>query len=184
MDPSRSSFAKLSGSSNYQIWAIKMKSYLIVQDLWRVIEMTSSSTSAANELKSLNSKALSLIILSCEDHIIRLLDPNDLAANAWKKLEKQYGLLGFSARHLAFQSLVSTHISSCASVDHFIDQFRSNMNTLSQITTSTLPQWLLLSIFINNVSSQFEPWAQSIMQQVRMKSIWIREHTWRKSLQV
>lgn len=148
-----------------------MKSYLIAQDLWRVIEITSTSTSSADDLKSLNSKALSLIILSCEDHIIRLLDPNDLAANAWKKLQKQYGLVGFSARHLAFQSLVSTHISSCESVDQFIDQFRSNINTLSQITTSTLPQWLLLSIFINNVSSQFEPWAQSIMQQVRMKSI-------------
>ena len=148
-----------------------MKSYLIAQDLWRVIEISASSASAANDLKSLNSKALSLIILSCEDHIIRLLDPNDLAANAWKKLEKQYGLVGFSARHLAFQSLVSTHISSCDIVDQFIDQFRSNINTLSQITTSTLPQWLLLSIFINNVSSQFEPWAQSIMQQVRMKSI-------------
>jgi hypothetical protein len=171
MDPSRSTFAKLSGSSNYQIWAIKMKSYLIAQDLWRVIEITSSSASAADDLKSLNSKALSFIILSCEDHIIRLLDPNDLAANAWKRLEKQYGLVGFSARHLAFQSLVSTHITSCESVDQFIDQFRSNINTLSQITTSTLPQWLLLSIFINNVSSQFEPWAQSIMQQVRMKSI-------------
>jgi hypothetical protein len=170
MDPSRNSFAKLSGFSNYQVWSIKMKSYLIAQDLWGVIELSSTKFPAA-DLKSLNSKAISLIILSCEDHIIRLLDPNDLAANAWKKLEKQYGLVGFSARHLAFQSLVSTHITSCRSIDHFIDQFRSNVNTLSQITTSTLPQWLLLSIFINNVSSQYESWAQSIMQQVRMKTI-------------
>lgn len=170
MDPSKSSFAKLSGSSNYQVWSIKMKSYLIAQDLWDV-ELSPTKTSTATDLKSLNSKAISLIILSCEDHVIRLLDPNDLAANAWKKMEKQYGLVGFSARHLAFQSLVSTHISSCESVDHFIDQFRSNINTLSQITTSTFPQWLLLSIFINKVSSQYEPWSQSIMQQVRMKSI-------------
>lgn len=169
MDPSRNSFAKLSGSNNYQVWAIKMKSYLIAQDLWSVVEL--SSKSSVTDIKSLNSKAMSLIILSCEDHIIRLLDPDELAANAWKKLEKQYGLVGFSARHLAFQSLVSTDISSCSSIDLFIDQFRSNVNTLSQITTSTLPQWLLLSIFINNVSSQYEPWSQSIMQQVRMKTI-------------
>lgn len=170
MDPSKSSFAKLTGTSNYQVWSIKMKSYLISQDLWEAIDIL-PSRALEPDLKSINSKAISLIILSCEDHIIRLLDPNDLAVNAWKKLEKQYGQVGFSARHLAFQSLISTHISSCESIDHFIDQFRSNMNTLSQITTSTLPQWLLLSIFINNVSSQYEAWAQSLMQEVRSKDI-------------
>lgn len=170
MDPTKASVAKLAGTSNYQVWAIKMKSYLIAQDLWEVIELKSSSITDRN-IKSLNSKAISLIILSCEDHIIKLLNPDDLAATAWKKLEKQYGHIGFSARHLAFQSLVSTNISSCDSIDHFIDQFRTNMNTLSQMTTSTLPQWLLLSIFINNVSSQYEAWTQSVMQQVRSKSI-------------
>lgn len=146
-----------------------MKSYLIAQDLWEVIELKSSSTSDRN-IKSLNSKAISLIILSYEDHIIKLLDPDDLAATEWKNLEKQYGHIGYSARHLAFQSLVSTNISSCDSVDHFFDQFRRNMNTLSQTTTITLPQWLLLSIFINNISSQCEAWTQSVMQQVRSKS--------------
>lgn len=108
-----------------------------------------------------------MLILSCGDHIIRILDPNDLAANAWKKLQKQYGKVRFSARHLAFQSLISTHISFCDD----IDQFRSNIKTLAQMTTSTLPQWLLLSIFINNVSSQYEAWAQSLMQQIRLKTI-------------
>ena len=170
MDFSKSSIAKLAGSSNYQVWAIKMKSYLIAQDLWEVIQLKASTHTNSN-IKSLNSKVISLIILACEDHVIKLLDPDDLAAIAWKKLEQQYGHIGFSARHLAFQSLVSTNISSCESVDHFIDQFRTNMNTLSQMTTSTLPQWLLLSIFINNVSSKYEAWTQSVMQQVRSKSI-------------
>ncbi|KHJ30608.1 putative transducin wd40 repeat-like superfamily protein [Erysiphe necator] len=142
MDFSKSSIAKLAGSSNYQVWAIKMKSYLIAQDLWKVIQLKTSTHTNSN-IKSQNSKVISLIILACEDHVIKLLDPDDLAATAWKKLEQQYGHIGFSARHLAFQSLVSTNISSCESVDHFIDQFRTNMNTLSQRTTSTLPQWLL-----------------------------------------
>lgn len=170
MDPTKSSFAKLDGSSNYQVWSIKMRSHLIAQDLWEVVDISSAKNLAQN-LKSLNSKAVSLIILSCEDHIIRTIDPNDLAASIWKKLEKLYGQVGFSARHLAFQSLVSTNISTCDSTDHFIDQFRTNINTLSQLTISPLPQWLLLSIFINNVSSQYEAWVQSIMQQVRGKKI-------------
>jgi hypothetical protein len=170
MDSTKSSFAKLNGSSNYQVWSIKMRSYLIAQDLWDIMAASSTKDSAQN-LKSQNSKAVSLIILSCEDHIIRTLDPNDFAFNIWKKLEKLYGQVGFSARHLAFQSLVSTSISSCDSTDHFIDQFRTNVNTLCQLTITPLPQWLLLSIFINNVASQYEPWVQSIMQQVRGKQI-------------
>lgn len=162
MDPTKSSFTKLDGSSTYQIWSIKMRSYLIAQDLWDVVDLTSSKTLPSN-LKSINSKAISLIILSCEDHVIRLLDPNDLASDIWKKLQKLYGQVGFSARHLAFQSLVSTTISSCETIDQYIDQFRTKVNTLHQLTTSTLPQWLLLSIFINNASSQYEAWVQSVM---------------------
>ena len=131
----------------------------------------SPSKSIKSDAMSKNSKAVSLIILSCEDHIIRLIDPDDFAAAAWKKLKQQYGQAGFSARHLAFQTLVSTNLSSCSNIDQFIDQFRSCVNTLSQMTTQVLPQWLLLSILINNVSSQFEAWTQSIMQQVRTKII-------------
>ena len=170
MEPSKTMIAKLNGTSNYQVWSIKMKMYLIAQDLWDVIEISPMNVDV-DEMKSRNSKALSAIFLSCEDHIIRLLDPNDLAVTAWKKLEKQYGQVGFSARHLAFQSLNSTLLSSCPSVDHFIDQFRTHVTTLSQMSTTPLPQWLLLSILINNVGNKFEAWTQSLMQQVRNKTI-------------
>ena len=101
MDTSRTQIAKLNGSSNYQVWSIKMKMYLIAQDLWDVIEITPSKA-VAEKLQSQNSKALSAIFLSCEDHIIRNLDPDDLAATTWKKLQKLYGQVGFSARHLSF----------------------------------------------------------------------------------
>ena len=147
-----------------------MKMYLIAQDLWDVVDITPAKATAEN-LRSRNSKALSAIFLSCEDHIIRHLDPDDLAVTTWNKLRKQYGQVGFSARHLSFQSLNSTLLSSCDNVDHFIDQFRSHVTTLSQMTTYPLPQWLLLSILINNVGSQFEAWTQSVMQQVRNKTI-------------
>ena len=172
MDLSKSSFAKLSGTSNYRIWSIKMKAYLVAQDLWDVVEITPAKAKATEStLSSQNSKAVSLIVFSCEDHILQLIDPNDLAVTIWRNLEKQYGHVGFSARHLAFQSLVSTKFSSCDNVDHYIDQFRSHINTLTHLTTQPLPQWLLLSILINNVGNQFEAWSQSIMQQIRSKTI-------------
>lgn len=170
MEPSRSSIAKLAGVSNYQVWSIKMKSFLIAQDLWDVVNITASKETETN-FQSRDAKALSLIILSCEDHIIRLIDTDSLATVAWRALQKQYGQVGFSARHLAFQSLVGTHIAACSSIDTFIDQFRTNVNTLSQMTSQPLPQWLLLSILINNVSGQFEAWSQAIMQQLRSRPI-------------
>ena len=169
MDPSKTSFAKLEGSSNYRVWSMKMKAYLIAQDLWDVIDISPSKATAEN-LKSQNSKAVSLINFACEDHILQIIDPDDLAATIWKKLQKQFGYVGFSARHLTFQSLVSTHVSSCDSVEQYIDKFRTHINTLSQLTSDPLPQWLLLSILINNVGNQFEAWSQSIMQQIRTKT--------------
>ena len=170
MNSSGTSIAKLNGTSDYQVWSIKMKSYLIAQDLWEVVDV-SPSIILTDKSMSQNSKALSFIILSCEDHIINLLDPNGLAVTAWKKLEKQYGNIGFSARHLAFQSLVSTNLSSCDNIDQYVGQFRSKVNSLSQMTSEPLPQWLLLSILLNNVGNRYEAWSQSVMQQVRLKKI-------------
>ena len=86
MDFTSLSMAKLSGSKNYQVWSIKMKSYFIAQDLWSVVQ-NSSPKSIAEDSMSQNSKVMALIILSCEDHIIRLLNPDESASIAWKKLE-------------------------------------------------------------------------------------------------
>ena len=170
MDFTRAPIAKLEGSSNYQVWSIKMKSYLIANDLWDVINIKSTEK-LTRDMTAKNSKAMALIILSCEDHIIRILNPDELAATAWSKLEKQYGHVGFSARHLAFQSLTCTQLSSCQNIDQFIDQFRTHMRSLCQLTSAPLPQWLLLSILINNVGIQFESWSQSLLQQLRSNSI-------------
>ena len=169
MDPSKTSFAKLTGSSNYRVWSMKMKAYLVAQDLWDVVDITPTKANDEN-LKSQNSKAVSLIIFSCEDHILQIIDADDLAVTIWRNLKKQFGHVGFSARHLAFQSLISTHVSSCNNVEQYIDNFRTHINTLSQLTSNPLPQWLLLSILINNVGNQFEAWSQSIMQQIRTKT--------------
>ena len=106
-----------------------MKAYLIAQNLWCVICM-SPSKAASKDMESLNSKAMSLIILSCKDHIIQLLDLDALAAVAWKKLEQQCGNVGFSARHLAFQSLgppsshpVKVLITSMINFAHISEHF-------------------------------------------------------------
>ena len=170
MEPAKSPISKLTGTSNYQVWSIKMKAYLIAQDLWSIVEISSLNTEVS-KAQSQNSKAASQIILACEDHVIRMIDPEDLAADIWKNLKKQYGQVGFSARHIAFQSLVSTNLSTCAGIDQFIDQFRTNVNTISQLCPTPLPQWLLLSILINNAANKYEAWSQSVMQQIRGNTI-------------
>lgn len=137
---------------------------------YNVVDITATKA-MGEDLMSKNSKAMSLIILSCEDHIIRLFGSDDLAASAWRSLKQQYGHVGFSARHLAFQSLVSNSLATCDNIDTYIDQFRTHVTTLSQMTSMPLPQWLLLSILINNVGNTFEAWSQSIMQQLRVKTI-------------
>ena len=73
-----------------------MKSYLTVLNLWSVVENTPLKIKV-DDIMSQNSKVMALLILSCEDHIISLLNPDDLASTAWKNLEKHYGNAGFSA---------------------------------------------------------------------------------------
>ncbi|XP_049379839.1 uncharacterized protein LOC125844576 [Solanum stenotomum] len=90
---------------NYQIWAIKMKSYLEAYDLWEVVmedkpiqQLTEKSSDAEiklhSEEKIKKHKAKIVIQNSVADSIFSKIIACETAKEAWEKLEKEIRLLG------------------------------------------------------------------------------------------
>ncbi|KAH0738446.1 hypothetical protein KY290_037151 [Solanum tuberosum] len=86
---------------NYQIWAVKMKSYLQAYDLWEVVmedkpiqQLTEKSSDAEiklhSEEKIKKHKAKIVIQNSVADSIFSKIIACETAKEAWEKLEKEY----------------------------------------------------------------------------------------------
>ncbi|XP_049347923.1 uncharacterized protein LOC125812484 [Solanum verrucosum] len=86
---------------NYQIWAVKMKSYLEAYDLWEVVmedkpiqQLTEKSSDAEiklhSEEKIKKHKAKIVIQNSVADSIFSKIIACETAKEAWEKLEKEY----------------------------------------------------------------------------------------------
>ncbi|XP_059281130.1 uncharacterized protein LOC132034785 [Lycium ferocissimum] len=86
---------------NYQIWSVKMKSYLEAYDLWEVVKKdkpieslpensTPAQIKAHSEEKTKKYKAKIVIQNSVVDSIFSKIIACETAKEAWEKLEKEY----------------------------------------------------------------------------------------------
>ena len=71
-------------TDNYAVWSIKIKSFLIIKDLWTAVSNESDPKPGADE------KALAQLSLHFKDHHIPLLSKAKTAAEAWQKLKAIY----------------------------------------------------------------------------------------------
>ena len=76
---------------NYVVWSVQVKTYLIAQDLWDIIEGTNVLPEPGNEAASnvwtkKNAMALHVIQTSCEPRMCLLISQITLAKLAWDTL--------------------------------------------------------------------------------------------------
>ena len=68
---------------NYATWSVKVKSLLVLKDLWRAV-------SGAGDVRGADEKALAQILLYVKDHHIVALSKCETAKQAWDKLKDAY----------------------------------------------------------------------------------------------
>ena len=72
------------GNDNYAVWRQKMRSYLIIKDLWAAVAREGAITPGADQ------KALAQLTLHVKDQHLPLLSKAATAAEAWQMLEAVY----------------------------------------------------------------------------------------------
>ena len=89
---SSATVSELFNGGNYVVWSVQVKTYLIAQDLWDIVEGTDVQPELENKASSKvwtrkNAMALHVIQTSCEPHICLLISQITLAKLAWDTLE-------------------------------------------------------------------------------------------------
>jgi hypothetical protein len=131
-------FPKLIGSSNYDLWSIRMEALLVERDYADVknnavtLEAAGNNESLYRELLVKTNKASALIKLTLGDGPLLqsryISDANIL----WNNLKKLYGQQGFSAEFISCKELINTTLkTSKNNMEVYIHNIKRLLNTLA-----------------------------------------------------
>ncbi len=81
---------KFDGALSFSLWKIKIKSFLILQGLWKAIEVNFLEGIKEAEKVDMKERAFSVIFMSVTDNVLHEITGESLASVTWKKLEELY----------------------------------------------------------------------------------------------
>ncbi|KAK9911687.1 hypothetical protein M0R45_035582 [Rubus argutus] len=85
---------KVLSKDNYKQWSFRVKTYLLAEDLWKVVDVTSKPPKEGeadfNAWSKDNAKALHTIHISCGDNAYAFIEDISVAKDAWESLAKEF----------------------------------------------------------------------------------------------
>ena len=162
---------KLKGSSNYYVWALKMRATLRAEGQWNVTETEQKPDSypvtiegeAMTEIQLKRKKTLAcrLLLMSVADDVVDLVAEHTDPAVAWKALKDQFNSGDQSQVLTLMSQLQSMRMQEGGSVEDYVKKVRELRNRLlnmgERITDKSLNQLVL-----NGLPLSFESLIQTL----------------------
>lgn len=117
---SGTTFTKLKGRENFDIWKVSAKSYLVIKGLWSCILEEPKENDSDGTAKDL--KALSELTLILDESIYSYISDAVTTKQAWIKLEKAFEDSGLSRKVVLLKQLVKITLDECESVQDYVNQ--------------------------------------------------------------
>src|SRR4051812_47359767 len=89
---------KFDGQTDFGLWKTEIRKFRVRQELWEAIEEKISGTSDGSTVE-MKEKALSYIVLSVTNNILRRIAAVESASEAWRELEVLYSKDLLASRH-------------------------------------------------------------------------------------
>ena len=151
---------KFTGSNDFGLWRIKMRSILVQQSLIKALggESKLSPTLSEEENEDLLDKAHSAVLLSLGDKVLRQVSKEKSAAAVWAKLESLYMTKSLVNRLTLKQALYSFRMTENKSVQEQLDVFNKLIQDLENIDVeiSDEDQALMLLCSLPNSYDSFK----------------------------
>ena len=114
---------KLKGSSNYDIWSIRIKAYLIEKGYYDVFNANTARDTT--EYYQASIKATALIRLTLDDSPLVQTQYIDDANTLWSQLKTLYEPKGFNLEFLICRELFNTTLAKCNnSIEAYLTKIR------------------------------------------------------------
>lgn len=137
---------------NYETWSTLMKSVLIHQQLWSVVEKPDEK---ATDFVSNDQRALALITLSIQPKNFRLVKMSKSAKEAWLALEKAHIKTGPASIVSCFKKLVTLRIRQSQPMQEHIDSFVELSDQLATLDIK-LPELCLSVLLLLSLGEAYE----------------------------
>ena len=110
---------KLKGATNYEIWALRTKSYLIKEGLKDSLDNIPPIIS-----QDINDKALANIRLLIEDGPLLQIQYINTAKEAWDSLNNLYSSKGFTSEFLIYREFFNTTLDKYSSIEDYLNKVK------------------------------------------------------------
>ena len=151
---------KLVGSSNYTIWALRMKALLVDRGLKAIITTDDVSD-------DVNDRALAAIQLFISDGPLLHVQNDERAHGTWNKLKSLYSSTGFSSEFIIIKEFFRCKLKKYSSMEEFINKIKQLNDELTSRELA-LPRQVVMSWVLENLTSEYGFIVTGITQSLRV----------------
>jgi gag-polypeptide of LTR copia-type len=159
MSSDKITIQKLKGTSNYEVWSLRVKAFLVKEDLFGAI----INPQVDNDI---NNKAISNIKLLLEDGPLLQIQHIDVAKEAWTSLEKLYSCGGFTSEFLICKELFDTNLTRFSSMKEYLNKVKQLTDQL-KVKRLELPVQVIIACVLNNLTESYDSVVSNITQSLR-----------------
>lgn len=147
------SIDKLAGRSNYRTWAVAIRAYLEVEDLWDTIEAPEDGVLSTDSKKI--QKARGRIVLAVETDIYAYLEDQKSAKGAWEALAKTFDDPGAHSKVSLLIELSTTKYENCKSMEDYVAKIIGASQKLNAIG-SKIPTDLVGALMLAGLPQSYK----------------------------
>ena len=153
----------LEGTANYTLWAIKMKSQLVKEGLYKALDW--EEPAGASQIDK-SEKALSEIILYCKQGPIQYIKYEKYVQPAWEKLKSLYEAQGFTSEFLLYNEFFNAKPDNFKSLESYLNEVKRITEEL-KARELELPLQIVISWILSSLGDEFEGFVSNITQSFR-----------------
>jgi hypothetical protein len=166
MDPTGTKIPKLKGSSNYDIWSIRCKAFLIEKDCYNALTDAYPDHSTA-AYRNASIKTTALIRLTLEDSPLVQTQYIEDCNTLWQQLQALYEPKGFNSEFLIYRELFNTTLVKCNnSIEAYLTKIRRYSDQL-QAKGLPIPAKVVAAYTLSNLTPEYESTVAIISQIIR-----------------
>lgn len=158
---------KLKGSSNYDIWNIRISQILTEKGL----DIVTNLADLGNDLELIqqNKKAVAIVKLSLEDGPLLQTQYITSAYILGQTLKNLYMSRGFSSDYILSKELINNTLSNNKNnLEFYVNNFRRILNQLKS-KDIVLPDKFIVALLLNNLSKDYDNIVAIITQNIRLE---------------
>ncbi|KAH9743695.1 hypothetical protein KPL70_003390 [Citrus sinensis] len=142
MGTTRFDLEKFNGENDFYLWSLKMRAILIQQGLDSALdgeeekskkEREKGSSSSGGDLRTINNKAHSTIILHLSDEVLREVAKEKLASGLWAKLEELFLKKSLAKRLYMKRKLYTFSMKEGTAMRDHVDEFNKLILDLENV---------------------------------------------------